>query len=463
MKSLFLALGLTVLTLAPAASHAGWKAGAAKTAITPATLMWMSGYGSRNKPAEGKQTDLWAKALILEAENGQRMCLVSLDLVGIGRALSQDLKDRIEKQSGLKEHEIVFCCSHTHSGPAVRGNLVPMYQFGTDASQMELINDYYNLLLERIPAVVAEALADLAPSEVAWASGSAEFAVNRRNNKEPEVPKLRAEGKLAGPVDHSVPVLSVRRNRQLRAVAFGYACHATVVSFYDWSGDYPGYAMIGLENEYPDAVALFWAGCGADQNPLPRREVKLAEDYGRQLSTAVSNVLKGEMTPIAGPARASYGEIELGFATTPTRADLETIAAGPDNAEARRAKVLLEQWGLRPDWPVDFKYPYPVQTWTLGDGPRWAFLGGEVVVDYSLRLKRELGEGNTWVAGYSNDVMAYIPSERVLKEGGYEGATSMWYYTLPSPWAAGLEDSIVGEVLRQLSPPAATSKGQTPR
>jgi neutral ceramidase len=99
---------------------------------------------------------------------------------------------------------------------------------------------------------------------------------------------------------------------------------------------------------------------------------------------------------------------------------------------------------------VNFQYPYPVQTWILGDGPKWAFLGGEVVVDYSLRLKRELGDGNTWIAGYSNDVMAYIPSERVLTEGGYEGASAMLYYTLPSAWAPGLEDKIVGEVKRQL-------------
>jgi hypothetical protein len=451
MIRLLLAALTLAVSLSPLVARAEWKAGAAKTVITPEKLMWMSGYGSRNKPAEGKLTDLWAKALVLEADNGQRLCLVSLDLVGIDRVLMHELKDRIEKQTGLKEQEVVFCCSHTHCGPAVRGNLIPMYKFGTDASQMALIDEYWNLLVTRVPAVVADALKDLAPSEVAWANGSAEFAVNRRNNKEPDVPKLRAEGKLVGPVDHSVPVLSVRRDKKLRAVAFGYACHATVLSFYQWSGDYPGFAMMALENEYPEAVALFWAGCGADQNPLPRREVKLAEDYGKQLATSVSNVLKTDMKPIKGPATAKYAEIDLGFSQIPSKEELEKTAAGPDaNPETRRARVLLEQWTTRSEWPVNFQYPYPVETWTLGDGPRWTFLGGEVVVDYSLRLKSELGQGNTWIAGYSNDVMAYIPSERVLKEGGYEGATAMLYYTLPSPWATGLEDKIISEVKRQL-------------
>jgi len=440
-----------VASFLPETARAEWKAGAAKSVITPEKLMWMSGYGFRAKPAEGKLTDLWAKALVLQADNGQRLCLVSLDLVGIDRVLMHELKDRIEKQTGLKEHEVVFCCSHTHCGPAVRGNLIPMYKFGTDASQLELIDQYWNLLTTRIPDVVAEAVKDVAPAEIAWANGSAEFAVNRRNNKEADVPMLRAEGKLVGPIDHSVPVLSVRRDKKLRAVAFGYACHATVLSFFQWSGDYPGFAMMALENEYPDAVALFWAGCGADQNPLPRREVKLVEDYGKQLATAVSKILKEEMKPIKGPATAKYGEIDLGFSKTPSREELEKTAAGDEkDAETRRARVLMEQWGSRSAWPMNFQYPYPIQTWTLGDGPRWAFLGGEVVVDYSLRLKKELGEGNTWIAGYSNDVMAYIPSERVLEEGKYEGATAMLYYALPSPWAAGLEDKIVGEVKRQL-------------
>jgi hypothetical protein len=452
MIRLLLALLTVAASLWPGLARAEWKAGAAKVVITPEKLMWMSGYGSRTKPAEGKLTDLWAKALVLEGENGKRVCLVSLDLVGIDRGLMHELKDRIEKQTGLKEHEVVFCCSHTHCGPAVRGNLIPMYKFGTDASQLELIDQYWNLLTTRVPAVVADAVKDLAPSEIAWASGSAEFAVNRRENKEADVPKLRAEGKLLGPVDHSVPVLSVRRDKKLRAVAFGYACHATVLSFFQWSGDYPGFAMMALENEYPEAVALFWTGCGADQNPLPRREVKLAEDYGKQLATAVSNVLKEDMKPIKGAVTATYGEIDLGLAKIPSREELEKTAAGPDSPEARRAKVLMEQWASRSEWPVNFQYPYPVATWTLGDGPRWVFLGGEVVVDYSLRLKSELDKANTWVAGYSNDVMAYIPSERVLQEGKYEGETSMLYYALPSPWAKGLEDKIVGEVKRQLGP-----------
>ena len=55
-----------------------------------------------------------------------------------------------------------------------------------------------------------------------------------------------------------------------------------------------------------------------------------------------------------------------------------------------------------------------------------------------------------WVAGYANDTMAYIPSLRVLKEGGYEGESAMLYYGRPSPWADTIEEQIVTTVQAQV-------------
>jgi hypothetical protein len=240
-------------------------------------------------------------------------------------------------------------------------------------------------------------------------------------------------------------VLSVRDEQgQVRAVVFGYACHATVLSFYQWCGDYPGFAQRELEKAYPGAVALFWAGCGADQNPLPRRRVELAEKYGKELAAAVDAVLQNKQKPmlaIGGTLSHSYAEIDLPFADLPTREQLVKDSTAKDRYVAVRAKMLLEQ--LAAKGSLRGTYPYPVQAWQLGDGPTLLALGGEVVVDYALRLKKELGEERTWVAGYANDVMAYIPSLRVLKEGGYEGGGAMVYYGLPTVWSPRVEERIV--------------------
>jgi hypothetical protein len=292
--------------------------------------------------------------------------------------------------------------------------------------------------------VAGEALKGLVPCQLAWGNGEANFAVNRRNNKEADVPKLIEEGKLKGPVDHQVPVLKVTdAKNQLKAVLFGYACHATVLSFYQWTGDYPGFAMLELEKRHPGAMALFWAGCGGDQNPLPRRKVELAEKYGKELASAVEAVLKMHLRPIEGSLATIYHEIDLPLAELPTREKLVEESMSKNKYVAIRARALLEQ--LKTDGSLRSIYPYPVQAWQLGDGPALLTLGGEVVVDYSLRLKKELGPDNLWVMGYSNDVMAYIPSLRVLKEGGYEGGGAMVYYGLPAIWSPRVEELIVKE------------------
>ena len=449
-RTSWLLLVLTFAALGPPRSDAAeWKAGVARAVITPTTPMWMSGYASRDRPAEGKLHDLWVKAVALEDAVGNRAVLVTLDLCGIDRATSVRVRDRLRQAYGLGREALALNCSHTHSGPVVGDNLRSMYFLKPD--QQRLVEDYTRELEGKVATTVGEALAALAPARLAWTVGTAGFAVNRRNNPEPEVPALRDKGALRGPVDHDLPVLTVTSpaDGALRAVVFGYACHATTTSLYEWSGDWPGVAQIELEKAHPGAAALFWAGCGADQNPLPRRTYALMTDYGRQAAAGVEAVIaSGKMEPIEPTLTASYGEIDLPFAALPSHEQLTRDAASTDKYVAARAKLLLER--IKTDGRLSPHYPYPVQVWRLGRDVRFVLLGGEAVVDYALRLKRELGARGTWVAGYTNDVMAYIPSLRVLNEGGYEGEGAMLYYGLPSKWAPEVEELIVKEVHRQV-------------
>ena len=186
-----------------------------------------------------------------------------------------------------------------------------------------------------------------------------------------------------------MPVLSAKGpDGTLRAVLFGYACHNTTMGFRKWLGDYAGYAQEYLENDHPDVTALFMMGCGGDQNPYPRSELKYARMHGRSLATAVEAALEVNQStprhqrPLHGPLRSALETVDLEFAT-------------PD----------------RPD------FPYPVQVIRFGNELTMVALGSEVVVDYSLRLKLELDRENgwaVWVAGYSNVYDGYIPSKRVL-------------------------------------------------
>jgi neutral ceramidase len=430
---------IVLITISGSAAVAEWKAGAAKVAITPPEPMWMSGYASRDRPADGTIHDLWAKALVLEDDGGTRVVLVTLDLVGIDRETSLSICQSIEAKHGFPRANIAVCTSHTHSGPVVGQNLKSMYEF--DARNEELIQNYTVWLTEQVTSVVGQALANVEPSVVRYGEGQSSVAVNRRNNREADVPALRESGKLVGPVDHSLPVLAIRTPEgKLKSVVFGYACHATVLSLFQWSGDWPGFAQIEIEQQHPDTIALFWAGCGADQNPLPRRTVELAQQYGKQIAGDVNDVLNSPMNEVQGRLRTAYREIDLALGTLPTKEQIEEESNSTDVYRVRRARRLLKT--IEMNGQLSPTYPYPVQEWMIGDDVAFVLLGGEVVVEYSLRLKAELKSRATWVAGYSNDVMAYIPSARVLMEGGYEGATSMIYYGLPTIWSTDVEDHI---------------------
>lgn len=442
MRTLLL-LSLAIPLIWPAGEvQAGWKAGIAKSVITPKQSMWMAGYGSRTSPAEGTQHDLYIRVLALEDEAGHRGVVLASDTLGIPQGMYNDLAGRLKQKFGLERSQFVLHASHTHCGPVLRSALYDAYPL--DANQISLIEKYSDWLTTEIVETIGRAIQDLQPATLSRGQGMADFAVNRRTNREPDVPMLREQNMLFGPVDHTVPVLAVRgMDGKVRAILFAYACHNTTLSYQKWCGDYAGFAQFDLESRYPGAVAMFCMGCGADQNPLPRRTVELAESYGKKLSSAVEAVLENPMEAVASSLRTTHDFVTLRMQKLPSQEALKTMAAGPADYRQRWATRML---ALSAENKASDEYPYPITIWKLGADQIWVTLGGEVVVDYSLRLKGELGE-RTWITAYSNDVMAYIPSLRVLREGGYEGQSSMMIYGLPTErWAEDVEERIVEAV-----------------
>jgi hypothetical protein len=311
------------------------------------------------------------------------------------------------------------------------------------AAEARKIGPYTEKVRAWMIEVIIKALGKLAPVRIEVGKGTARFAVNRRK---PTPKGVINDANPDGPVDHDVPVLAVRSKDRLLAVVFGYACHNTTMQYYRFSGDYAGFAQIALEAKHKGATALFWTGCGGDANPLPRSKIELCKKYGKELAESVDAVLAGKMTVVTGRLRARFATIALPLAALPGKEKWAADMLSKNHAIRQRAKkmaALLEKGGK-----IDDHYRhYPVQVWALGEQVTWVALGGEVVVDYSRRLKKELaGKRAVWVTGYANEVMAYIPSARVLKEGGYEADSSMIYYGLPTKWAPVIEEKIVAKV-----------------
>ena len=429
-----------------------WRAGVAKTVITPEKKVWLAGYGYKREP-EGVLHDIWVKALVLEDAKGYRAVLVTSDLMGFPRHMYESVTRKLMQRFNLKRSQILITFSHNHCGPRLSEDLVDYYP--KDSLQTVLVKEYSDILENKMIRTVAEAMDDMSPAGLSTGEGTTDFAVNRRNNPEQEVPYQLALGKpFAGPVDHRVPVLAVRRaDGRLAAILFGYACHPTTMSFNQWCGDYPGFAQIALEKHHPGATALFFNSGGGDQNPLPRRKVELCELYGKMLSEAVENALQSPLKPVSPELRTAFEFTDLDYLASPDRKELEASLYEPGKDTTARARIraswaqrMLERLDAGETFPSS--YSYPVEVWKLGDHLLWICLGGEAVVDYALRFKKEYGP-DTWLFGYSNVLVAYIPSRRVYEEGGYEGGSFLYEYGLPADrWGPDVETRIADTVHR---------------
>ncbi len=433
-------LSMAASTALAQQEEAGWKAGVASVPITPEGPLWMAGYGSRNKPAEGKAQDLFAKAVALEDAAGTRLVLVTLDLVGIPRVLRDSIETQCQQKYRLPPSGLMLNVSHTHCGPVVQSGSSVSYNL--PAGQAERIDRYVAVLQEKLVALVGSALADLKPARLGYSHARAGFAMNRR------LPTPRGYQNSPypdGPVDHDVPILRVEEaGGKLRALLFGYACHNTTLQFYQFCGDYAGYAQQYLQEAHPGTTALFVMGCGGDQNPYPRGTLELAQQHGRSLATAVEAALLPKPLPVRGPLRTALEEVTLEFVPPSGRDALLKMKESADTTDQRRAQRLLEE--LEKTGRIQATYPYQVQVIQFGGDLTMIALAGEVVVDYSHRLKREVVGTPLWVAGYSNDVFSYVPSVRVLKEGGYEGVQAIRATRFPGPFAPSVEERIVGKV-----------------
>ncbi|MEO5995435.1 MAG: neutral/alkaline non-lysosomal ceramidase N-terminal domain-containing protein, partial [Chitinophagaceae bacterium] len=420
-------------------------AGVAKINITPDRYIWMGGYASRNHPAEGKVTDLWAKALALEDANGQKAVIVTMDLHRITKGVSDNIRHRLWEKLHLSNSQIILNASHTHTGPVFGNHNLFIYDI--DAIECKKVDEYASETETKIIELVVEAFNKMKPVYLYSGNGIARFQVNRHTNVESA---LTGTTYLNGPNDYSVPVIKVAdSDNKIIAVLFGYACHNTTLNIYKWTGDYAGFAQIELEKEFPGAIALFFQGAGGDQNPLPRGSVSLAEQYGKTLAAAVETVIGEKMKLLNSQLSVTYSEIDLPFKKRPpTKGELVKIindssaSAYPPylrRGAAQFLNILEKGESLMSSYPW-----YPVQVWNVGGQAIFAF-GGELTVGYAIDLKRIFGQ-DIFVLGYCNDVMSYIPTAKMFTEGGYEVTMSPVFTT---PYASTIENKIIGQSINE--------------
>lgn len=414
-SSLSIAAALLALVNASLVA-AEWKAGLASTVITPKEPVHLAGYASRNKPSEGVENDLYLKVLALEDKNGHRGVIVTSDVIGFRAAFADPVCERITAKTGLQRSQILLNSSHTHTGPALTVSDRASYNVkGADTANAR----YAEWLQGEIVSAVERALAKMELADLAWGAGVVNFPMNRR--------EFTPAGVILGvnprgPVDRSVPVLRVTgADGRPRAVLFGAACHNTTLGGRDYkiSGDFAGFSQEFVEKELKGVQAMFMQGCAGDSNPHPKGTYDIAREHGATLGREALRVLETKLQPVKGTLRTVFGYADVPLAPALSRREIEAqINAKPPGGRAWALGQMLEALDKGEKLPTHYRAPIGV--WQFGDDLTLVALSGEVVVDYVFLIEKALGPLKLWISAYNNDVFGYLPSARVLEEGGYE-------------------------------------------
>jgi hypothetical protein len=428
--------------LAASVTAQDFKVGVGRVDITPAEPVHLGGYASRTAPFKSVGQRIFAKALAIQDSTGQVTLLVAADTIGTPRWFNDRLAERVAQDLKIPRERFLFACSHSHSTPAIKGALENAYGLTGEAAQG--VEKYSMEFLQKSFLAAQAALTNLEPAKLSFGRGEAHFAANRR--------QFGKDGVFigvnpTGVVDNDVPVLRVQRaDGSTKALVLAYACHCTTLGATDEvSGDWAGHAQAYLEGVYPESTALFITGCGADANPSPRGNPANAKQHGLALAGAAARVLNEPMLSLSGPVRAAFGRVDLPLGPLPKKEDFEAKLTNSAPGVVRFAKQFLGM--IAAGQPLPTSYPCPVQVLRFGEDLTLIALGGEVVVDYSYRLRRELPRERVWTAAYCNDVFAYVPSVRILIEGGYEADSNLIYYGLPTRFAPETEEILVRKVL----------------
>lgn len=445
--TLYVALALTGIFAAGTVSFAQKTspqvtiaAGVASTDITPQSPIRMAGYAARlSSDADSVLQPIAAKALAIGSDEQHPTLLITVDLVGIPWRITKNVVDFLSKEKGMNPAQIAICASHTHGGPEV-GNLINILQYRdghfTDSllalKQLIEITQYTEQLTQKLKDLAVAALNDRKPSLLSWGQGQAQFANNRRTKD--------------GPVDLALPILKITDpNGTLKALFMNYACHGTTLGGDEHKihGDWIAEAHRLIEKRHPGTTALIALGCAGDANPEPRGTIENMQRHGKEIADNIDKLLTAQLQPINTAPSGTMKWIQLPFSKVPSAAELVEWTKDP-SVKGYYARLALERLERGESIPPVVDYPF--QVWNFDNKMAMVNLAGEVVVDYSIRLKAAYGAERLWVNAYANDVPSYIASRRVIGEGGYEPEGSMYWYNKPSPFVPEVEDMIVNAV-----------------
>lgn len=431
-----------------------------KQSITPDTPVFLAGFGTRDRKSEGVLDDIFVKVAWIE--NMDLLVVITLDALGGDRSFVSGIKEALREVFRLKAEQVLINFSHTHCSVFLTGEARECRRGGYSLGQsqwpekdedIDYTEDirYYRFIRDSIVGLLQHCSENLAEGTFLLVKGISNAGVSRRLMTEEGLmfkPNFQAE------TDQDLFVLQLLDSQgELKGLLFSYGCHPTCIGPNKISAEFVGHACKELEASFPDSIAIFLQGCGADIKPLKTvigdrfksctveemREagVELAEDVKRTMSKYEARQLTGAMQTAEVRVRLftePWGLTEmLAIVEDETKTDYRRRAA-------RRTVTAIEEGSVRQ------VLPFTIIVWGLGEEFRIIAMEGEVPSEYAIHIKRLFSTMNVMVLGYSNGVPTYIPTRQILKEGGYE-AEAFVLHGYRGPFVPENEWIILGAVI----------------
>ena len=396
------------------------KAGAARVNITPYVGINLSGFGGRTKGSAGVHDDLYAKAVVLD-DGATKVAIVSCDLLNLDESSIASIREKAQGSMGIDGESVLISTTHTHSGPLTS----PLRGFG------KLDREWVSVLEKKIAGAILIADSELQEARIGAGKGHAEINVNRREKRDDRIVLGVNPG---GAIDYEVGVIRIDdAERTPICIIVNYACHPVVLGGNNYliSADYPGYAMGLVEQvQWGDIVAMFLNGTAGNLNPIGRGTFEEAERSGIILG---AEVVKAAQTIDTSPdleLRMAKEKVELRSGELPSEDELEEIIIKRKNELGASGREYDSDREITLTWAQDALkmvklgkksaiVPVEVQILRLGE-IILAGIPGEVFVEIGLGIKEGSPFEHTFVAGYTNGCIGYMPTKEAFQEGGYE-------------------------------------------
>jgi neutral ceramidase len=434
MASLIRYLYLLLFNLLALSSFAAdLQVGASTVKITPPLGIPMAGYYYM-RGAEGVHDDLYAKTIVIERD-GEKVAIVSCDIIEITSDLAADVREMAERSTGIRGDHIMISATHSHTGPVIPSSSNLYKQEG---KMYDLLLDY----MEKLPGMIAESIEKandkLQPAVLSFGAGYEQtISFNRRFFMTDGTVGWNP-GKLnpmiikpAGPIDPEVGVLYAKSaDGEPLSTYVNFALHLDITGGLEISADMPRTLSETLGRiKGEDMITLFGQGCCGNINHI---NVKSGEPQkGFAEAARIGTILAGEVIKTytrlepfeVGRIQARSEIIELPLAefskedVAKAREITEKFGehgAAPfmEMVEAFKIVDVFEREGK----PIEAE----VQVFTLGDDFAMVSLPGEVFVELGMYIKERSPYQHTMIVELTNGSVDYIPDRKAFLEGNYE-------------------------------------------